>query len=108
MTETMTIPNDAGELQVDYEPAFSAICSVGRRPFYGTVRISFKPADRLLEFEAFERWLTSLALASYTVESLCRAVFDEVTEALGDVPLRVSVNARTTVHAPVTATAERS
>ena len=108
MGEVMTIPNDAGELRVEYAPEFSTLCSVGRRPFYGTLRIAFEPGDLLLEFEAFERWLASLALQSFTIESLCRTVFDKLTDVLGDVPLSVAAEACTTVHAPVTATIERS
>ncbi len=108
MTKDMTIPNDAGPVSVQYAPAFSCLCTVGHRPFYGTVRITFAPGDRLLEFEAFERWLVGLALESFTIESLCRTVFDKLTDVLGDVPLSVAAEARTTVHAPVTATIERS
>lgn len=43
-----------------------------------------------------------------TIESLCRTVFDKLTDVLGDVPLSVAAEACTTVHAPVTATIERS
>lgn len=74
----------------------------------GPSSTSLPRGGRLLEFEAFERWLVGLALESFTIESLCRTVFDKLTDVLGDVPLSVAAEACTTVHAPVTATIERS
>lgn len=96
-----TIPNTTGVQRVEYAPEFSVICSVGLAPFHGMIEITFEPVDRLLEFESFERWLKSIALESMTVEDLCRLVLDELRRALGDIPVRVFVRARTTVHAPV-------
>lgn len=99
-----TIPNDAKVDFVEYHPEFSVICSVGRAPFYGVIDISFVPGQNLLEFESFEQWLFSIANDSMTIEDLCRLTFDELVAALGDIPLCVVVNGRTTVHCAVSAT----
>ncbi len=92
---------------IRYSPDFSTICSVGKAPFHGTIEISYSPQDNLLEFESFEQWLFGFANQSMTIEDLCRLVFDTLTEALGDIPLSVTVHARTTVHAPVSANITR-
>lgn len=101
-----TIPNPApGALAIQYCPPFSAICSVGQAPFHGTLDITCTPGDRLLEFESFERWLREdVARRTLTIEDLCVLVHKRLHEALGDIPLRVTVRGRTTVHAPVSAT----
>jgi NADPH-dependent 7-cyano-7-deazaguanine reductase QueF len=98
-----TIPNDAGEITIVYRPSYSVICSVGQAPFSGDMEVQYRPDKDLLEFESFEQWLKSIALDSFTIESLCRLVFDTLHEALGDIPLAVTIHATTTVHAPVSA-----
>lgn len=90
-----------------FSPKFSAICSVGQRPFWGTIRIEYRPSTQLLEFVSVENWIATLALQSVTIEDVARLTFDEVTRALGDIPLRITVFARTTVHAPAGAIIER-
>jgi NADPH-dependent 7-cyano-7-deazaguanine reductase QueF len=102
-----TIPNTPKVSTIVYRPKFSAVCSVGRAPFYGVLEIKFKPEEKLLEFESFEKWLRSLAEKKMTVEDLARLVFDEITIALGIIPLSVTVNAETTVHGPASALVER-
>ena len=99
-----TIPNDSGVDEVGFTPAFSAICSVGDAPFWGTVDIAYQPRNKLLELESFQLWLRSLSCERMTVEDLCRLCFDKLMAVLGDIQLRVVVNAYTTVHAPVSAT----
>jgi NADPH-dependent 7-cyano-7-deazaguanine reductase QueF len=104
----MIIPNDCNEdLTIAYHPAYSTICTIGKRPFWGELLIQYNPDKFLLEFEEFERWLATLAMQHHTVESLCSKVFDELTIHLGPVPLLVVVHAQTTVHAPVSAKLER-
>lgn len=102
-----TIPNTAKVHLIEYQPPFSAICSVGNAPFSGEILIVFQPEAKLIEYESFEDWLFTMAVSHLTIEDLAREVFDKVTEALGPVPLKVTVMARTTVHAPVAATIER-
>jgi len=102
-----TIPNTPQIGTVTYTPGFSTICSVGKAPFHGTVEIVYCPETVLLEFASFEHWLFGLANQSMTIEDLCRLVFNALTEALGDIPLSVTVHAGTTVHAPVSANITR-
>lgn len=99
-----TIKNKSKVQCIHYQPSFSTLCSIGKSPFYGDIKIRYYPRDRLLEFMSFEKWLQSLAKQEMTIEDLCRLVFDKLREALGDIPLSVSVHARTTAHAPVSAT----
>lgn len=67
------------------------------------MEIEYRPDRMLLEFESFEDWLRSIALQEFTIESLTRVLFDELRGVLGDIPLRVTIHAETTVHAPVSA-----
>lgn len=100
-----TLTNTAEVHHIKYCPPFSAVCSEGNAPFFGTLEIVYEPADHLLEFESFERWLREdVSQRSLTIEDLCRLVYDRLHEALGDIPLFVTVVATTTVHAPVWAT----
>ena len=105
--QILTIPNDAKVDEIIFTSEFSTVCVVGGVPFNGTVIIDFKPVDKLLEFESFEKWLRSIALDSYTIESFTRLCFDKLTEALGDISLSVEVCAQTTVHASASAIIER-
>lgn len=107
MADIETIPNFAKVQEVTYTPRFSAVCSVGKAPFWGVLDITYRPGASLLEFESFERWLREQAGAETTIEGFCRLVFDTLTEALNDVPLRVIVCAETTVHAAAQASIVR-
>jgi len=98
-----TIDNAAKINTISYHPEFSVICSVGLSPFHGTIDIVYKPDEKLLEFESFETWLRGISNNHMTIEDLARLVFDNLLAVLGDIPLSVTVHARTTVHAPVSA-----
>lgn len=80
---------------------YSAICSVGRKPFWGTALIEYKPDDMILEFESVDTFVHSLGERHLIIEDVARLVFDELRRVLGDIALRVTVSARTTVHSPV-------
>ena len=101
-----TIPNKSKVEKIEYHPKYSVICSIGKAPFHGVIDITYYPDETLLEFESFEKWLKSIADDSMTIEDLARLVFDKLA-VLGDIPLCVIVHARTTVHAPVSATISR-
>ena len=102
-----TIPNNCKVHKVIYTPKYSVICSVGNAPFSGIMEIEFQPAEELLEFESFEKWLFSISMTSETIESLCRLVFDNLTNILGEIPMIVRVNATTQVHSPASAIIQR-
>ena len=106
MIEFQTIPNPPDEkvLSISYSPAYSAICSVSDIPFSGRLYIEYKPSDKLIEFESFEKGLAeAMKSASFTIEDVARLVFDSLERVLGDIPMCVTIRARTTVHAPVSA-----
>lgn len=98
-----TIPNNTRVQKITFHPQFSTICSVGNAPFWGIVNLEYKPGGELLEFESFEKYLESYALEKYTIESITQSIFDNLVRVLGDIPLRVEIQARTTVHAPASA-----
>lgn len=102
-----TIENRTKLDLIKYNPEYSVICSVGKLPFHGFMDIEYKPADKLLEFMSFEDWLKSIGNDEMTIEDLAQLTFNKLTLALGDIPLCVTVHARTTVHAQVSATIQR-
>ena len=102
-----TIPNEQGLDLVWFEPEFSSICSVGERPFWGTVRFEYRPGKNLLEFISVEQWLVNLASRELVIEDVAHLAFEEASRVLGDIPLRITVSARTTVHAPAGAQISR-
>ena len=98
-----TISNKSKVDKVIFRPEFSAICSVGKKPFWGNIKITYYPGGEILEFCSVEEYIKTLANQSVTIEDITRIVFDECLRVLGDIPLRVIVSARTTVHAPASA-----
>ncbi len=100
------IPNTANIGKIIYTPKFAVICSIGKSPFHGEIKIEYEPDKLLLEFESFESWLFDISNDSMTIEDLCRLVYDVLKKLLGNVQLKVTVNALTTVHAAVTAIIE--
>jgi len=106
-SEIATIPNTSVVDLVWFEPKYSAICRVGQRPFHGTVRIEYRPVNELIEFVSVERFIHDLASKHIVIEDVARLIFDEITRALGDIPLRIIVTGRTTVHAPAGASIQR-
>jgi NADPH-dependent 7-cyano-7-deazaguanine reductase QueF len=102
MFETFVMEDPPTEIQ--YTPDFDAFCRIGEEPFTANAFISFAPTDRLLEFESFEKWLREEMLREpITIEEAAKRIFDALSAALGDIPLQVTVDARTTVHASVMA-----
>lgn len=98
------VPNSQRVDYIRFSPAFSVMaCKLGHAPFYGTIEIEYRPTDKLLEFISAEDCIKQFGTMMLTIEDVARLAFDEAARALGDIPLRVTVNARTTVHAPVTA-----
>ena len=98
-----TLPNTPEVDFVSFRPPFSAICSIGGVPFHGTILVEYRPGDLLLEFISFEDWVKSSSKTRCTIEDVARSVYDVLKRALGDIPIRVTVDAVTTVHAPVSA-----
>lgn len=100
------IPNPGGITEVEFHPQYSVICSVGKAPFAGTMDITYRPNAWLLEFESFEDWLLSIAMAEYTIESLCQEVGLILLNTLHPSYLRVKINATTIKHGPASAMVE--
>ena len=96
------LPNP-GVDEVRFYPFYSTICTVTNVPFAGTIEIAYLPGKTILELESFEAWLLVQAGGKYTVESLCKVVFDVLFSVLQPKELYVTVHASTTVHADVSA-----
>lgn len=90
--------------QISYHPDFEANCSIGKEKFQGCCFISYEPTNLLIEFESFEKWLRKeMEKEPITIEESARRIFHALIAELGDIPLQVTVSARTTVHASVEA-----
>lgn len=104
MSDFDTIENRYAGIIIRYTPQVEVPCAVTGVPFRGRLRIEYAPDKYLLEYCSFERWLRSLSEQPALIEELGRLVYDKLREALGDIPLRVTLSARTTVHSPVCVT----
>lgn len=103
MFTSLVIPNDTSVNRVTITSNFGAVCSVGLAPFSGTVEVTYRPKDVLLEFEAFEEWLREISTDRTTIEGFAQGVFDKLNEVLPDSDLFIRVSAQTQVHGPVVA-----
>lgn len=103
MKKPIAIPNDCRDIRVKFSPQFSALCTIGVSPFSGILDITFEADKSLLEFEAFEDYLIEISTKNFTVESLCRHIFNLLIKELDPISLRVTVNATTIKHAPAVA-----
>ena len=107
LTAVIVVENSSKVGLVWFTVPFSAVCSIGKLPFWGKIKIEYRPNTQLLEFVSTENYIKSLGNQSVTIEDVTRLVFDMVSRALGDIPLRVTVTAETTVHAPAGAQIQR-
>lgn len=104
----LTMPNDTKLSLVQYFPEVTCLCSITKVPFFGKLEIEYVPERKLLEFIAFDGWLQTLADKEYTIESLCDAIFNQLTDALGYINLSVTLHASTQVHHPAIASRQRT
>lgn len=95
-----TIPNDCPGLEyISFKPGFSAICSVGHAPFYGTVEICFRPGNKLLEFESVENWIREHSNLETTIEGYAYALAKAIYDSFGGYQsITVTATAFTIVH----------
>lgn len=101
----MTIPNNTKCELVNYQPAIEGVpCRVGQAPFRADFSICYMPAEVLLEFMMFEKWLKSLQTVPVTIEELVDVVYDKLVEVLHPRGLMITCSATTSVHAPVIVT----
>lgn len=101
MPELIKIPNEDKITWVEYTPKYAVICLIGRAPFHGKIRVTYCPEEWLLEFKSFEAFLRSIAMDSFTIESLARFIYEALIDLLGDVILTIGISAKTTVHGRV-------
>lgn len=88
--------------KVSYGPIVTmAFCAVTFVPFAVELLVEYYPDKRLIEFESFDEWLgKELPTEPHTIESMGLRIFSALLEALGDIPLCVVIDAKTTVHGP--------
>jgi len=103
-TQIMTVPNPTKVAQITLEsPWSSRDCTLGARPFLATAKVEYKPANVLLEFCSFEKWLLRFVDMSVTLESSCQEIFDALDAILDTDHLRVTITGQTTSHGPASA-----
>lgn len=102
----MGVVDNTAEVElVRYRPSFEAICSISNIPFSGTLEIQIRPRHKLIEFIDFDRRLNeAISEKPILLEDVARIAVDLVKEDLGGgIPVRVTVYAMTTAHAPAEA-----
>lgn len=101
-----TIANANRVEWVMYTPTCSVKCPVNASHYDADLIVIYRPDELLLEVESFDAWCAERADRSLIVEDFCRLVFGILRERLGQIPLHVTVRARTTAHAPLWASIE--
>lgn len=97
------VPNLARVQRVTIEQEFFCICPFGDTPYAGNAQIEYWPTENLIELFSLNEFARNLSTHRLIAEDACRSFFDEVLQALGDTPLRVTVSVWTNVHAPIEA-----
>lgn len=103
MIDTLSLPNNAyRNLEITYTAKVSCLCSVTKVPFSATVKVVYKPFDKILEFESFDRYLVALGSSANTIEDLCMIISESLYAVLDPANLTVETAATTPVHGDAT------
>lgn len=68
---------------------FTALCPVTGQPDFGTVSLVYIPKTALIESKSLKLYLGSFRNHAIFHEGVVSAVFERISELLGDVPLEV-------------------
>lgn len=94
------VNNSPKDMIIEYRPRYSVgKCSVGKAPFNGEIKITYKPRQDLLEFESFEAYIRdNYGTAEKTIEEFAQEIYSTLYELLDPDSLMVEVEAETIVH----------
>jgi len=81
---------------------FKAICSVTDKEFNGEIIIEYRPDKNALEYVHTEKVVNTLSLNKITAEDLVNSIFQEVSQSINPLYLKVTANVKhSDAHQPV-------
>jgi NADPH-dependent 7-cyano-7-deazaguanine reductase QueF len=92
------LPNEYQVAEIKIATRFKTTCSITNVPFEGTVKIMFRPNDKVVEFCSVEAWIDKLKDQSLTHEALTRLIYDTLHQVIEPQALVVETWARSPVH----------
>jgi len=105
--ETARAELSRGSTVISFEAPFEAICSIPRKPYGGTITVTYTPAvdsqgyATLLEWNSFAAWLQELRSAMLLAEEMAHLVADTVWIKVVPESLRVELEVHSAFHLPV-------
>jgi 7-cyano-7-deazaguanine reductase len=109
--ETFPNPRPGREFEIDIDcPEFTSMCPKTGLPDFGTIRISYVPADRCVELKSLKYYLLEFRNRGIFYESATNQILDDLVAACD--PIRMTVvgdfTPRGGIKTVVTARYERS
>jgi 7-cyano-7-deazaguanine reductase len=109
--ETFPNPRPGREFEIDIDcPEFTSMCPKTGLPEFGTIRISYVPADRCVELKSLKYYLLEFRNRGIFYESATNQILDDLVAACD--PIRMTVvgdfTPRGGIKTVVTARYERS
>ena len=109
--ETFPNPRPGREFEIDIDcPEFTSMCPKTGLPDFGTIRISYVPADRCVELKSLKYYLLGFRNRGIFYESATNQILDDLVAACD--PIRMTVvgdfTPRGGIKTVVTARYERS
>jgi len=81
---------------------FKAICTVTDKEFSGEIIVEYVPQKKALEYVDVENVIAELTKQKITAEELTHQVFQQVSESINPISLRVTVDVKhSDAHRPV-------
>ena len=99
--------NEFGVNKIDFAKSISLFCPLGNDYYSATVRVEFHPGDATFDFCDVDKAIQKMSGKHYIVEQLVHQVFDMLDKTYKPKYLKVSVDACSNVHFPVTVTKEK-
>lgn len=97
----------------DYEiefvaPEFTSVCPMTGLPDFGTITVTYTPAERCIELRSFKYYLTTFRNQGIFYESVVNQILDDIVSAIqprfvavtGDFNTRGGISARVTATHP--------
>lgn len=99
--------NEFGINKIEFAKSISLFCPLGNDYYNTTIRVEFHPGDAMFDFCDVDKAIQKMSGEHYIVEQLVYQVFDLLDKEYKPKYLKVSADAYSNVHFPVTVTKEK-
>lgn len=99
--------NEFGINKIEFTKSISLFCPLGNDYYNATIRVELYPGDAMFDFCDVDEAIQKMSGEHYIVEQLVYQVFDLLDKEYKPKYLKVSADAYSNVHFPVTVTKEK-